>query len=35
MAGWFSAFFNRKVTAVEVKCIAKGDPYCQFRIKPR
>ncbi|MCS7365013.1 MAG: hypothetical protein NDF54_06205 [archaeon GB-1867-035] len=35
MAGWFSAFFNKEVIAIETKCIAKGDPYCQFIIKPK
>ena len=35
MAGWFSGFFNKEVTAIETKCIAKGDPYCQFKIKPK
>lgn len=35
MAGWFTAFFGRKLVAIETKCIVRGDLYCQFRIKPR
>lgn len=34
LAGWFSQLFKTKVVAIEVKCIAKGDPYCLFKIKP-
>jgi len=33
MAGWISQLFKSKVEVTEVKCIAKGDPYCQFKIK--
>ncbi len=35
MAGWFGSFFNKEVIAIETKCIARGDPYCQFKIKPK
>ncbi len=35
IAGWFSQFFNKNVIAIETKCIAKGDPYCEFQIKPK
>jgi len=31
-SGWFQALFKREVRSVEVKCIAKGDEYCEFRI---
>jgi len=34
LAGLFSKFFNRKMFAIETKCIAKGDPYCEFVVKP-
>ena len=30
IAGWLSAFFNKNVDCEETKCIAKGDPYCEF-----
>lgn len=32
LAGFGSRFFGRRVSAVETKCIAKGDPYCEFVI---
>ncbi len=32
IAGFMSAFFRIKVSASEVKCIAKGDPYCLFLV---
>jgi len=34
LAGVLTALFNRKMKAEETKCIAKGDPYCEFTIKP-
>ncbi len=34
LAGWFSELTNKKCSAEETKCIAKGDPYCEFHIKP-
>jgi len=37
--GWFAGaacvFFGKDVDAVETKCIAKGDEYCEFIIKPK
>ncbi len=34
IAGYLSIFFNRRMKAKEVKCIAKGDPYCEFMVEP-
>lgn len=34
LKGIYSMFFNKKMKAEEVKCIAKGDPYCLFIIRP-
>ncbi len=34
LAGWFSELFEEKVKAVEVKCIAQGHEYCEFRVLP-
>lgn len=34
LAGWFSEMTGEKCGAEETKCIAKGDPYCEFHIKP-
>jgi len=34
LAGAFSAYFGSDVKAVETKCIAKGDPHCEFDISP-
>ena len=33
LAGWFSQLFRKEVKVREVKCIAKGDSYCQFEVK--
>ena len=33
VAGLFARFFGKDVKVDEVKCIAKGDPYCEFLIK--
>jgi len=30
IAGFASKYFGKKVDVIEVKCIAKGDPYCEF-----
>ena len=30
LAGFFSSLFNTKVYVEEKKCIAMGDPYCEF-----
>lgn len=32
IAGWLGKLFQADVKAVEVKCLATGDPYCEFRI---
>jgi len=34
MAGGASYAFNRDVDILETKCIAVGDPFCEFIIKP-
>ena len=33
-AGVLTALFNRRMKAEETECIAKGDPYCEFKVKP-
>ena len=33
IAGLFTRFFGKDVKVQETKCIAKGDPYCEFAIK--
>lgn len=33
IAGLFTKFFGKDVKVQETKCIAKGDPYCEFTIK--
>jgi predicted hydrocarbon binding protein len=33
IAGLFTRFFRKDVKVQETKCIAKGDPYCEFTIK--
>ena len=35
LAGVFSGIYGRDFEVEEVKCLAKGDPYCEFVIKPR
>ena len=35
LAGWFSQLFKKDVTAIEIACIAKGDPYCLFKLNPK
>lgn len=32
IAGMFTQYFKEKMKAEETKCIAKGDPYCQFEV---
>ena len=32
-AGWFEKLFGKEVKAIETKCIAKGDKYCEFEIR--
>ncbi len=33
LAGIFSKYFERRISATEVKCMATGDEYCEFEIK--
>ena len=33
IAGFMSSLFKTKVNASEIKCIAKGDPYCLFIVE--
>jgi len=35
IAGVLTALLGVKMTAIETKCIAKGDPYCEFEVKPK
>lgn len=32
LAGIFSLYFGRRISAAEVKCMATGDEYCEFEI---
>jgi predicted hydrocarbon binding protein len=32
IAGIFTQYFKEEMKAEETKCIAKGDPYCQFEV---
>ncbi|MBO3800342.1 MAG: 4-vinyl reductase [Candidatus Brockarchaeota archaeon] len=33
LAGFFECLFGRVFNVTEVKCIAKGDPYCEFIVE--
>ncbi|MBX5321644.1 MAG: hypothetical protein QHH12_03135 [Candidatus Bathyarchaeota archaeon] len=33
IAGIFTRFFGKDVKVEETKCIAKGDPYCEFEVR--
>ncbi|MBO3832474.1 MAG: hypothetical protein FGF51_03700 [Candidatus Brockarchaeota archaeon] len=33
LAGFFTNIFQKEAKAVETKCVAKGDPYCEYMIK--
>ncbi|MEM3648742.1 MAG: 4-vinyl reductase [Thermoproteota archaeon] len=33
LAGFFTSIFQKEAKAVETKCIARGDPYCEYTIK--
>ena len=33
-SGWTTGFFGRPVLAIETSCLAKGDPYCAWQLKP-
>lgn len=34
LAGVFTELFRTNVQVEETKCVAKGDPYCEFEAKP-
>jgi len=34
IAGCIAELFGIKVAVTEIKCLAKGDPYCEFTVKP-
>jgi len=34
IAGFLTVFFDRRMKAEEIKCIAKSDPYCEFTVGP-
>jgi len=34
-SGYSSSFFGQEAVCVETKCIAKGDPYCQYEIRAK
>lgn len=34
-SGYSSRFFGQETVCVETKCIAKGDPYCQYEIRAK
>ena len=33
-SGWGTAFFKKPLLCIETMCVCKGDPYCEFQIKP-
>jgi signal transduction histidine kinase len=33
-SGWCSAYFGQRLLEIETKCVACGDPYCEWEIKP-
>ena len=33
LAGLFTKFLGKKMFAIETKCVAKGDPYCEFLVR--
>ena len=35
IAGWFSRVSGRELSADEIRCIAMGDPYCEFIVLSR
>jgi len=35
IAGFFAGLFEKGVLVKEKKCIAKGDPHCEFEIRPK
>ncbi|MHC1586824.1 MAG: V4R domain-containing protein, partial [Candidatus Hecatellaceae archaeon] len=34
IAGVLTELFRRRMTAREIRCIARGDPYCEFEVSP-
>jgi len=35
LEGWFTELTGMDMVAYEERCISRGDPYCQFKLKPR
>ena len=35
LVGWYTGFFKEEMKVTETRCIAKGDPYCQFEIQAK
>lgn len=35
IAGYASEILNREMLVEETRCIAMGDPYCEFKVKPK
>ncbi|MBO3808288.1 MAG: 4-vinyl reductase [Candidatus Brockarchaeota archaeon] len=33
LAGFFSLLFGKEAKTTETRCIAKGDPYCEYTVK--
>ncbi len=33
-SGWATAFFGKKLIAIEPKCVGKGDDHCEWEIMP-
>ena len=33
-SGWSTAFFGKKLIAIEPTCVGKGDPHCGWKIQP-
>jgi hypothetical protein len=35
LAGYMSTVFGKPVEAIEIKCVAKGDEHCEFKIQTK
>ena len=33
-SGWSTAFFGKKIIAIEPVCVGKGDDHCEWELKP-
>ncbi len=33
ISGFVSSAYDRQAMATEIKCIAKGDPYCEYIVQ--